>query len=202
MSSNHWLRRSLNGWAGSEYNKLVMSPVEMVLEQVAQWRQRSDSPLSVDELRSWSHELGVRIHLAVMVEPYLSKICRGEKRIESRLTKVNISPFRRAEAGDVILFKLSGGPIQAVARVESTRFEDLSTTGLAPKSLANAFAAGLSYEPGYVETKAEARFVSLMWLEDVQRIDAISFAKPGRQAWVTLDPELGRHGRDASLPLF
>ena len=164
-----------------------MDTVDAVTAWMAEWRQVRRDPLPLDQLRVWSAELATPIHLAVMVEPYLSKICSGEKFIESRLTRVNIAPYRCADSGDVILFKRSGGPISAVASVDQTRFEEFGPQR-SPAALAEAFAFGLGYEPGYVESKAEARFASLLWLSHVSPTVAVPVAKSGRQAWVTILP--------------
>jgi hypothetical protein len=170
--------------------------VDLVTARITGWSSDHQTSLSLDLLRAFSHEFETRIHLAVMVEPYLSKVCNGEKYIESRLTRVNIAPYERAEPGDVILFKLSGGPIVAAAKVSQTRFEQLGPRR-SPASLAEAFSSGLGYEPGYVESKAEARFASLLWLQDVRRINSVPIFKPGRQAWVTIQPNTFGQPRDA-----
>ena len=163
-----------------------MDIVGTLTSRIVEWRRVQPEPLSLDQLHLWSEEFGTRIHLAVMVEPYLSKICSGEKFIESRLTRVNIAPYQRAESGDVILFKLSGGPITAIAQVGQTKFEEFGPQ-CTPASLAETFATGLGYEPGYVETKAEARFASLLWLTHVRRIASVPFSK-SRATGVAHDP--------------
>jgi hypothetical protein len=169
-----------------------MGIVDIITSRIADWLRERNEPLSIEQLQAWSVEVDARIHVAVMVEPYLSKVCSGEKYIESRLTRVNIAPYQRAECGDVILFKRSGGPITAVALIDRTRFEECGPQST-PASLAEAFSSGLGYEPGYVESKAEARFASLLWLSDVRSIASVSIAKAGRQAWVTIQPaSLGR----------
>lgn len=55
-----------------------------------------------------------------------------------------------------------------------------------PASLAEKYADGLGYEPGYVETKQHAKFASLLWLREVRDLPATPLEKRGRQAWVTL----------------
>ena len=164
-----------------------MDIIETVTSRIVEWHRDRREPLSLDQLYMWSEELATRIHLAVMVEPYLSKICSGEKFIESRLTRVNIAPYQRAACGDVILFKLSGGPITALAKVDQAQFEEFGPMR-SPASLAEAFEMGLGYEPGYVESKADARFASLLWLSHVRQIASVPVAKSGRQAWVTIQP--------------
>jgi hypothetical protein len=164
-----------------------MDIIDAITSRIAGWVRQSAEPLPLDQLHIWSDEVGARIHIAVMVEPYMSKVCSGEKFIESRLTRVNIAPFKRAGSGDIILFKLSGGPVVAVAQVERTRYEELGLHR-SPATIAEAFASGLGYEPGYVESKSDARFASLLWLSNVRRISAIPIAKSSRHAWLTFQP--------------
>lgn len=164
-----------------------MDLLDRITTELDRWQAQSSAPLSLHDLEQWSSALDVTIHVAVMVEPYLSKICAGEKYIESRLTRVNISPYQRVRNGDLVLFKRSGGPIVAVAEVAGTRFEEFNARRR-PADLARDYAAGLGYEPGYIESKADARFASLLWLTGVREVDAVALAKSGRQAWVTLNP--------------
>lgn len=160
-----------------------------ILDAIQSYMHVEDSQgpdaISLDDLQAWANELEANIHVAIMTEPYLSKVLSGEKYIESRLTKVNIPPFERASAGDVVLFKRSGGAILAMTLVERVKFEHL-TPRKGPCSLAERYSDGLGYEPGYVETKMQAKFASLLWLGEVRNLPATSLEKHGRQAWVTL----------------
>ncbi len=151
-----------------------------------QWlRSTERSIICYQDLQAWAQQLGASIHVAIMVEPYLTKVCSGEKYIESRLTKVRMSPYQSVSTGDIILFKRSGGAIEGIASVCDTLYAQLSS-GNDVFSLVDEFGEGLSYEPGYAETKAAARFGSLFWLGDVQRIDPVPMQKRSRQAWVTI----------------
>ena len=46
-----------------------------------------------------------RIHLAIMVEPYLSLILQGIKTMESRFSQKMMQPFHRVSKGDIIILK-------------------------------------------------------------------------------------------------
>jgi len=54
------------------------------------------------------------LHLAVMVEPFLSYMLEGRKTIESRFSVKRTAPFNRIHPGDVILLKKAGGPVVAI----------------------------------------------------------------------------------------
>ncbi|GJJ16333.1 hypothetical protein [Mycolicibacterium mageritense] len=156
------------------------------IQTAKQWLlSRDHSVVCYADLKSWAQQLGASIHIAIMVEPYLTKVCTGEKYIESRLTKVRMSPYESVSIGDIILFKRSGGAIEGIASVSDTLYARLSS-GDDVYSLVDEFGDGLSYEPGYAESKADARFGSFLWLDDVQRIDPVPMQKRDRQAWVTI----------------
>src|SRR5688572_10035738 len=53
----------------------------------------------------------VRIHLAVFIEPYLEFVLDGTKTVESRFSINRCVPFERANEGDIVLLKRSGGSV-------------------------------------------------------------------------------------------
>lgn len=163
--------------------------IKRVQEQLRLHGERSPSHATLGDVQRWSDAAETVIHIAVMAEPYLSKVERGEKYIESRLTKINIPPFNRAHQDDVILFKRSGGPVVALAQVTQVLFEHLNTPHDLSR-LVTQYADGLGYEDGYADIKTQARYASLLWLGDVQAIDAIALHKRGQQAWLTFDPSM------------
>ena len=68
-----------------------------------------------------------RIHIAIMVEPYLSYILNGRKTIESRISQKKSSPFKKVERKDIVILKKSGGDIEAVFEAgEVSFFEQLN----------------------------------------------------------------------------
>src|SRR5579859_1065899 len=67
------------------------------------------------------------MHLAIMREPYLSRVLDGSKTIESRWLHTRRAPYGRLQAGDQIAFKRSGGSILAVASaVRVEQYADLT----------------------------------------------------------------------------
>lgn len=165
---------------------MIVMDIDTRIKATVDWLQSSSqSGVCYDDLRVWAQQLGSSIHLAIMVEPYLTKVCTGEKYIESRLTKVRMSPYETVSAGDIILFKRSGGGIEGIASVSETLYAQLSS-GNDVFSLVDEHGDGLSYEPGYAETKVAARFGSLFWLGHVHRVSPVPMHKRDRQAWVTI----------------
>src|SRR5690349_4668447 len=73
------------------------------------------------------HIAGRPAHLAILREPYLTRVLSGEKTVESRFARVRAAPYGRVAPGDLIWLKRVGGPIAGVARAAEVRlFADLT----------------------------------------------------------------------------
>ena len=68
---------------------------------------------------------GCAAHIAVMVEPYLTRILEGKKTIESRFSRKKIAPHGKVHKGDVVFLKKSGGPIVGFFRVSEVLFFEI-----------------------------------------------------------------------------
>src|ERR1700686_1163065 len=66
------------------------------------------------------------IHLAVLVEPYLSLILDGKKTIESRFSTNRHAPFEQVQRGDVLILKRSSGPVEGLCTVSDAWFYQLN----------------------------------------------------------------------------
>lgn len=56
------------------------------------------------------------IHIAIMVEPFLSYVLNGKKTIESRINKTKSAPYGKVSRGDIVFLKRSGGFIVGMFR--------------------------------------------------------------------------------------
>lgn len=78
----------------------------------------------------WTRKLTMgtpaQVHLAVMVEPYLSRVLDGSKTIESRFSRKKIAPWGRVSSGDVVVLKKSGGSFVAVFETTDATYVELS----------------------------------------------------------------------------
>lgn len=132
------------------------------------------------------------IHLAIIAEPYLSLILKGEKTIESRFTKNRIAPFGQAKAGDIILLKKSGGGIVGVAEIEQAIFidykkESLHTPFYSIHDTKIGFNDKICATSEFWESKAESRYASLLWLKNVATLsEPIPFPRQHGSAWLIL----------------
>jgi hypothetical protein len=120
-----------------------------------------------------------------MAGDYLEKVVRGEKTIESRFSRVKCPPFNCVTSGDVILFKKPGGPIKARA----TAAEVLNFSGLTPdavRHIMDKYRDGLRLCETLMRAKLDARYCTLVFLTDVQRVVPFPVHKKDRRGWVVL----------------
>jgi ASC-1-like (ASCH) protein len=126
-------------------------------------------------------------HIAIMREPYLTRVLAGQKTIESRFLRVRSLPYDRVSAGDQIGLKRVGGPISAVAPVTAVRqYADLTPERIA--ALVAQFGADLRLDPDFIARIRDRRYAVLIWLGAVRPLPTpIQYAKRDRRGWVTLE---------------
>jgi len=124
-------------------------------------------------------------HLAILKKPYLDAILSGRKQIESRFTKTKRAHFGQVFAGDRIFFKLSSGPVCAMATVAVVKhFENLIPRQIEQlKQQYNSYIGGADE---YWRSKAQCRFGFLVWLKDVKAIEPVRIGKKDWRGWVVL----------------
>lgn len=129
------------------------------------------------------------IHVAVLLPAYLDLILNGEKTVECRLTRQAFAPFNAIEPGERIYFKQSAGPYRATAIAEHV----LSEGNLTPKRIRQMerdYNALIRGEQMFWKQRADCRYITLIWLTDVQPIDTGPAIRnlQGR-AWEVLEEE-------------
>lgn len=127
------------------------------------------------------------VHLAVLVEPFLSFILDGSKRIESRFSTVKVPPFRAVHEGDLLLLKQAGGPIvAATSAAEVWCYGSLSSGVLA--TLRDRFGPDLRDDvPGFWEDRDGAQYATFIRLGRVAKLKApLDCPKTDRRGWVIL----------------
>jgi hypothetical protein len=126
-------------------------------------------------------------HLAILREPYLSRILMGVKTIESRFLQVRTAPYDRVAVDDRLLLKRSGGPIAATARVAKVALYD-NLTPARVAALIDQYAAGLCLDDDVLDRAQRSRYAVLIWLSDVTPIEHPPLLnKRDRRAWVVLE---------------
>jgi hypothetical protein len=141
--------------------------------------------------RYWSERLQAvaqlesSLHLAILVEPYLEYILAGKKTVESRFSKRSVAPFGCVRRGDTVALKRAAGPIVAVCEIGSTW--EYRLTPAIVSDLRNRFGRALcAMDPAFWEARRDARFLTLMQVERVARIEPLLVGKTDRRGWVVV----------------
>jgi ASC-1-like (ASCH) protein len=126
------------------------------------------------------------IHLAVMVEPYLSLVLEGEKTIESRYSINMIPPFNKVRKGDIVILKKSGGDVEAVFEAGEIRCfylnckQDLL-------SIKEKYNDRLLIDDEFWEEKRDAKYATLVDIDSLLPLPKFRINKTSRAGWVTID---------------
>lgn len=141
-----------------------------------------------------------KIHVAIMVEPFLSYILNGEKTIESRFSKKRISPFEKVERKDIIFLKQSGGGIRAVFEAG----EVLSFDQLDPQKILDLRKHYNNRICGSEEFWARKNFsvyATLIEIKELFSLEEIKVSGKNRQSWITLDTAI-QHNPDIAKAFY
>lgn len=128
------------------------------------------------------HSAGVGMHIACMVEPFLSYILDGRKTIESRFSKPLIPPYRNIAVGDIVLLK--AGPIVASFRASSVEFIEL--TGHRLGRLAQDYSEAICADREFWAARADKHYATLIGVHDVRQLTPIRVDKQDRRGWMVL----------------
>jgi hypothetical protein len=126
----------------------------------------------------------VSLHLAVLIEPYLTFILDGRKTVESRFSVRATAPYGCVERGDLVLLKQSGGPVVGAFTASSAWDYHLDPASWA--ELRRDFAGALCAQDGFWEERAAAEYATLIRISDVRRLPPVPVPKRDRRGWVVL----------------
>lgn len=137
---------------------------------------------------------GRTVHLAVMVEPFLSYILDGKKSIESRFSKHAIAPFYQIESGDLVLLKLTGGPVVGCFDTDTVEFVALNKNE--HDRLRRHYSTAICADDDFWHARQDKRYATLVGVRNVHALDAAPVAKSDRRGWVVLQPHRASHDVD------
>lgn len=127
----------------------------------------------------------VGIHLAVLNEPYLTRIIEGQKTVESRFSIHRQPPFGRVSEGDLLLLKRPSGPVIATCVVDYVWDYELKAGQL--DEIRSLFATRLcADDPEFWQARSEKNYATLMRVNNVIEIEPISCEKRDRRGWVVI----------------
>ncbi len=132
----------------------------------------------------------VQVHLAVMVEPYLSRVLDGSKTIESRFSRKKIAPWGRVSSRDVVVLKKSGGSFVAFFEATDATYVELSPDSIA--QIRQAYGQSLCVDDAFWQAKAECSFATLISMGHLFVFPPFSIAFQNRRSWVDLGTFTGQ----------
>ena len=124
-------------------------------------------------------------HLVILQKTYFTRILRGTKTTECRLSKTKRAPYQRVRRGDTLWLKQSGGNIKGKVRVHSVTYFQLEKP-LTLNSLRKQYSDTIQANQDFFERHKNARFVTLIHLSQIRVITPIRVKKSDQHAWVVL----------------
>jgi hypothetical protein len=130
----------------------------------------------------------ITLHLAILHEPYLDLILKGEKTIETRFSVHRQAPYEQISQNDIILLKEMSGPVVGLCRVSDCWFYELNQDTWS--QIKNEFFKEiLIKDKQFWEDKKNSSFASLIRIRDAYQFKTpIEFPKRDRRGWVILMP--------------
>lgn len=125
------------------------------------------------------------LHLAIMIEPFLTYVLDGSKTIESRFSVNRCAPFNRVKKGDVIFLKKSGGPITGICLADYAWFYQLDENSW--HTVKTNFSKQLRADKSFWDSRERALYATLIRVNNVRSIKPIHFEKKDRRGWVILN---------------
>jgi|HubBroStandDraft_5_1064220.scaffolds.fasta_scaffold177056_1 hypothetical protein len=129
-------------------------------------------------------ESGCGIHLAVLVEPYLTLILEGKKTIESRFSLTRQAPFGRVFQDDILILKRSSGPIEGMCRVADAWFYRLQPDSW--KEIDRLAKALCMDDSPFWQSKRKSTYATLIRVSGVVRLPPFYVSKLDPRGWVTV----------------
>lgn len=152
----------------------------LVLNKVIERIQLSDN---IYWGKKMSRMANSRIHVAVMVEPYLTKILNGVKTIESRFAKKMTTPWKKVNVGDVVILKKSGGGFVGIFEVGEVAYKELCSLDDI-QTLKSQYNDRLCIEDDFWEVKKDSKYVTLISISNLFVFNPIELSFKNRQAWI------------------
>jgi dephospho-CoA kinase len=160
---------------------MLINQVRAAAQREPQWREQLDELLADQRVQR-------RLHLAILLEPYLRFVLDRTKTVESRFSRNGCAPYGCVRAGDILLLKRSSGPVVGMCTV--TAVWDYRLTPTTWAEIKQLFGPAICAQEGFWEERSEASYATLMTVADARELPAIHVAKRDRRGWVVLsDPE-------------
>ena len=136
----------------------------------------------IEKIRSQDYK---NIHLAIMVEPYLSMIFSRDKTIESRFSQKKIKPYGNVFTNDIVVLKKSGGAICGIFNVSDVLSYEFSSENEI-LNIKDKYNDKIKADESFWNIKSDSKYATLMFVSKVFKLDkSISVSFKNRQSWIT-----------------
>jgi hypothetical protein len=124
----------------------------------------------------------VGLHVAVMVEPFLTHLLEGRKTIESRFSQRATQPYGRVSVGDLVLLK--SGPVVGSFLVATVQNLTLDAQVLA--HLEQTHSEAICADENFWKDRATKRYATLLGVRQVRTLPPVPIPKRDMRGWVVL----------------
>lgn len=124
-----------------------------------------------------------KIHMALMIEPYLSYILSGKKTIESRFSMKKNTPWNRVAVGDAIILKHSGGEIVGIFEASKVQFIQIESN-YNLLEIKKQFNKQLCIEDDFWDQKKNSKYATLISISNLYTFSPFSLHTKNRQSWI------------------
>lgn len=125
------------------------------------------------------------VHLAIVSQPYLSRILSGEKTIESRYSINLIAPYKKIKEGDIVLLKKTGGEVIAIFEAGKIQFFSISTQSVLEK-IKEDYNDQLKIDDKFWNEKKNSNYATLIDIRKLWKVPQFNICKKNRAAWMIL----------------
>jgi len=130
----------------------------------------------------------VSVHVAILSRPYLDLLLIAAKTVESRFAADRRAPYKKIDAGDVLLLKQVGGPICGIALAKKVFFYEITPRRFG--AIKTNFGPDLKIDDMDLWARyKKASYATLIRVDQVRKIDPITYIKRDQRAWVTFQSE-------------
>lgn len=124
-------------------------------------------------------------HLVILKQKYFEMVLSGEKTIESRWSMNKCAPYEKVGVGDTIWLKETGKDVTVCATAGRVEFFELTPEIVDQIRIEHGKEIGTDKFEDWQGT-LHKKYCSLIWLEDVKRVDPIKVKRSNGAGWIVL----------------
>jgi len=122
-------------------------------------------------------------HIAIFSKNLIDKVFKTDKRVDVRLAQKAIAPYQKAERGDKILIKKSGGDVYGEAQIENVLFFGKLDKQKISR-LKRRYQNQSKTSDQFWKDKINAKYASIIFLSDLKRyLSPVNVDKSDRSGW-------------------